>query len=181
MLEVERLLNALCKADVAFVLIGGLAAVARGSAYLTADMDICYQRQPLNYDRLSETLRPFKPYLRGAPPGLPFVLDSETIKAGLNFTLTTEIGDVDILGEVAGLGDFDAVKSNADQMNLYGCPVWVLSVSGLIRCKEVAGRPKDLRVLPELHALLALQEESPAEMSEEFKEHDDDDSDHNDH
>ena len=61
MLQAERLLTALCKADVAFVVIGGMAAVAQGSSYVTADLDICYQRQPSNYQRLSQALRPFKP------------------------------------------------------------------------------------------------------------------------
>jgi hypothetical protein len=38
--------------------------------------------------------------LRGAPPGLPFQWDERTIKAGLNFTLTSTVGDLDLLGEV---------------------------------------------------------------------------------
>ena len=42
MLQAERLLTALCKANVEFVVIGGMAAVAQGSAYVTADLDICY-------------------------------------------------------------------------------------------------------------------------------------------
>ena len=46
----------------------------------------------------------YQPYLRGAPPGLPFRWDDRTLKAGLNFTLTTTLGDLDLLGEVAGGG-----------------------------------------------------------------------------
>lgn len=160
MLQAESLLTALCKADVAFVIIGGMAAVAQGSAYVTADLDICYQRQPRNYQQLSRALRPFKPRLRGAPADLPFVLDDMTLKAGLNFTLTTEGGDLDLMGEVVGLGAYEVVKAHAEEVELYGYRVWVLTLAGLILSKQAAGRPKDLRLLPELKALQALRAES---------------------
>jgi hypothetical protein len=106
-LQTDQLLTALCEAEVAFVVIGGMAAVAQGSSYVTADLDICYQRQPHNYQRLSQALRPFHPQLRGAPADLPFVLDAATLKAGLNFTLTTASGDLDLKGELTGLGDYE--------------------------------------------------------------------------
>jgi hypothetical protein len=162
-LQAEQLLTALCKADVAFVVIGGMAAVAQGSSYVTADLDICYLRQPHNYQRLSQALHPFHPQLRGAPADLPFVLDAATLKAGLNFTLTTAGGDLDLMGEVTGLGDYEAVKAHAEEVELYGYRVWVLTLAGLIRSKQAAGRPKDLRLLPELQALQALQTESQEE------------------
>ena len=92
MLQAERLLTALCQANVAFVVIGGMAAVAQGSAYVTAHLDLCYQRQPHNYQRLSQALQPFQPRLRGALADLPFVLDARTLRGGLNFTLTTKGG-----------------------------------------------------------------------------------------
>jgi hypothetical protein len=114
-LQAEQLLTALCKADVAFVVIGGMAAVAQGSSYVTADLDICYQRQPHNYQRLSQALHPFHPQLRGAPANLPFVLDAATLRAGLNFTLTTAGGDLDLMGEVTGLGDYEAVKAHEEK------------------------------------------------------------------
>jgi hypothetical protein len=37
--------------------------------------------------------------------------------------------------------------------------VWVLTLEGLISSKQAAGRPKDLRLLPELQALQALRSE----------------------
>lgn len=157
MVKAELLLNALRQADVAFVVIGGMAAVAQGSSYVTADLDICYQRQPINYQRVSSALLPFKPRLRNAPADLPFVLDAATIKAGLNFTLTTEAGDLDLWGEVAGLGTYEVVKSYAEEMELYHHRVWVLNLEGLILSKQAAGRPKDLGLLPELRALQELR------------------------
>jgi hypothetical protein len=91
-----RLLAALVNAGVEFVVIGGMAATAHGSAHVTVDLDIVYRRTSDNIARLSAALLPLQPYLRGAPPGLPFRFDADTIKRGLNFTLVTLAGDLDV-------------------------------------------------------------------------------------
>ena len=44
MLQAALLLTALSQADVVFIVIGGMAAVAQGATYVTADLDLCYQR-----------------------------------------------------------------------------------------------------------------------------------------
>ncbi|MDZ7413082.1 MAG: nucleotidyltransferase [candidate division KSB1 bacterium] len=163
MLHAAVLLTALSKAEVAFIVIGGMAAVAQGATYVTADLDLCYQRHPQNYQRLSQALHPFHPRLRGAPADLPFVLDAATLRAGLNFTLMTDVGDVDLLGEVTGLGSYEAVKAHAEEVELYEHRIWVLTLRGLIVSKQAAGRAKDLRLLPELQALHMLREAPPEE------------------
>ena len=157
-LDTPRLLTALIEANVAFVVVGGMAAVAQGSAYITADLDICYQRTLETLQRLCDALRPLHPQLRGAPSGLPFVLDPPTLQAGLNFTLTTDAGDIDLIGEVSGLGFYDAVEKQAEQIEILGRQLRVLTIPALIRSKKAAGRQKDLRLIPELEALQALRE-----------------------
>ena len=155
----ERLLQVLHTAGVKFVLIGGLAMVAHGSATLTGDVDICYARDPENLERLARALATFHPRLRGAPPDLPFRLDSSTLRAGLNFTLTTDLADLDLLGEVLGLGMYESAHAASEEIEVYGLPCSVLTLEGLIRAKRAAGRPKDLRALYELEALLALKQD----------------------
>ncbi len=86
MTETERLLLLLLQSQVEFVVIGGIAAIAHGSARVTYDLDIVYRRTPENLERVVAALRPHDPYLRGAPPGLPFRWDAATLKRGLNFT-----------------------------------------------------------------------------------------------
>lgn len=81
--------------------------VAHGSAHATFDIDFCYRRSMENIEKLSSALEPFHPRLRGAPKDLPFKFDGKTIKAELNFTLTTDLGDINFAGEVSGLGAFD--------------------------------------------------------------------------
>jgi len=155
--QIERLLDILVQGKVEFVVIGGWAAIAHGSAYLTFDTDFCYSRSSENIRRLCGALDTLHPYLRGVEKGLPFRFDFKTVESGLNFTLVTDLGDVDLLGEVAGLGSFDRVADDSEKMELFGFQVRVLTLEALIRAKRAAGRPKDLNALPELEALLELK------------------------
>jgi hypothetical protein len=103
--------------------------------------------------RLAAVLTPYNPYLRGAPPGLPFKLDAETLLRGLNFTLQTSLGPLDLLGEIAGGGGYDELLPHAVDAQLFGHTCRVLGLDALIRVKRAAGRPKDLEVVAELEAL----------------------------
>src|SRR5580693_7594428 len=101
MIDLRLIVETLVDHGVAFVVVGGVAGVAHGSARNTFDLDICYARDGANLQRLVRALAPLHPTLRGAPPGLPFLWDAETLRRGLNFTLDTDIGSLDLLGEVA--------------------------------------------------------------------------------
>jgi hypothetical protein len=156
--ELGGIVGVLADADVEVILIGGLAAQAHGSARLTQDADFVYGRSDANIVRLAEALAPFSAYLRGAPPGLPFRFDPPTIRRGLNFTLTTTIGDVDFLGEVVGGGSYEQLLPHTVQLIVFGRAIRVLDLPALIRAKRAAGRPKDLDAVAELEALLVEKE-----------------------
>ena len=157
MTDIEKLLKQLHRHAVKYVLIGGMAAVAQGSSYLTADVELCYARDDDNLERLAKVLSPFHPTLRGAPPDLPSRLDAPTLRSGLDFTLTTDIGDLDLIGEVTGLGSYDRVIEFSDVLDIYGIPCPVMTLEGLIVSKKAAGRSKDLKLIPELEALLEIR------------------------
>jgi hypothetical protein len=127
---------------------------------LTNDIDSCCARTPNNIERLAKALEPYHPALRGAPPGLPFHFDAKTIGNGLNFTLSTDLDDLDFLGEVSGLGSFQEVLAASDVRNVGGVECRVLSLEGLIKSKIAAGRPRDLYVLPELGGLNELKKKT---------------------
>jgi len=151
--QLERLLAALHDGGVAFIIIGGVAARAHGSARLTDDLDVSYSRDPANLDRLVEALRPLRPYLRGAPPGLPFEWSAATLRAGLNFTLSTSAGALDLLGEIVGGGRYEDLLPHSSSVALLGREMRLLDLPWLIHVKRAAGRPKDLEVIAELEAL----------------------------
>ena len=154
MTDFEAVLRSLSEAGVEFVVVGGLAATIHGSARLTQDIDIVYSRSGANIERLVAALGPHAPYLRGAPPGLPFDWSASTVERGLNFTLTTAIGDIDLLGEITGAGDYDSLVPHTVDVDIFGCRCRCLDLPRLIDAKRAAGRPKDLDALAELEALL---------------------------
>jgi predicted nucleotidyltransferase len=158
MFDPQGIVRRLKDNGVQFVVVGGLAMIARGSAYLTKDLDLCYERSPANLAALVAALAPLHPYLRGAPAGLPFRLDVPTLQAGLNFTLTTDCGDLDLLGEVSGLGAYPQVLAQSDECVLFDMAIHILSLDGLIAAKKAAGRTKDRQHLLELEELKKLRD-----------------------
>ncbi len=153
MTSFARLLGALHRTSVEYIIVGGVAATIHGSSRLTQDIDICYARTDANLDRLVRALRPLKPYLRGAPRGLPFEWSVATLRAGLNFTLTTTAGDIDLLGEITGGGTFDDLIRHTIDVTLFSHRTKCLNLEWLIATKRAAGRPRDLEAIAELEAL----------------------------
>ena len=151
--DFEGLLRRLLASGVDFILVGGLAATVHGSARATFDVDVVYDRSPANVDRLVRALEPLEPYLRGAPRGLPFTLDADTIRRGLNFTLETTLGDLDLLGEVTGGGQYADLLPATEEISLFGATCRCVTLAKLIDLKRAAGRPKDNEILAELEAL----------------------------
>ena len=153
MTDFAALLAALARQEVAFIVVGGAAAIAHGSSRLTQDLDIVYQRSPENLERLAAALAEYKPYLRGAPPGLPFLFDRATLARGLNFTLVTSLGDLDLLGEIPGGGSYEDLLPGTIELQVFQTRCRCLSLPQLIRAKRAAGRPRDLEALAELEAI----------------------------
>jgi hypothetical protein len=140
--------------DVDFVVVGGLAGMARGSSYPSFDLDIAYARDDANLERLAVALRELGARLRGAPADVPFILDARTLKSGANFTFETSYGSVDVLGDVAGAPRYEKLKEDAGAPErIDGEPVLVASLDHLIAMKEAAGRTKDKLMATEYRVL----------------------------
>jgi predicted nucleotidyltransferase len=154
MTDFKALLRTLAEAGVEFILVGGVAAVVHGAARLTLDVDVVYRRSRENLQRVVLALTPHRPYLRGAPPGLPFCWDAATLERGLNFTLTTQLGDLDLLGEIAGGGTYEDLLPHSGGIQIFGIECRCLDLERLIHVKRAAGRPKDLEAIAELEVIL---------------------------
>ncbi len=152
-----QLLPLLCRFEVRFILIGGGAAIVHGLARTTYDVDVVYDRAADNLEKLAAAAEELSVYPRGAPAGLPFYFDLRTLRAGLNFTLTTTLGDLDLLAEVPGNGTWQTLQEHSEIIQIYGCDIPVVSLRKLIELKVAAGRPKDFEVVAQLRALLAEQ------------------------
>ena len=153
MTDFAGLIRVLADAEVELILIGGVAAVVHGSARLTRDVDVVYRRTDANIVRTVEAIAPYDPYLRGAPSGLPFRWDVATVSRGLNFTLTTRLGDLDLLGEVVGGGNYDQLVQHSEPVRIFDRDVRCLTLDWLIKIKRAAGRPRDFEAVAELEAI----------------------------
>jgi hypothetical protein len=152
--DFERALAALGSGGVDFIVIGGVAGALHGSAFTTVDLDVVYSRTGENIRRLAAALHDHQAYLRNAPEGLPFVWDERTIRNGLNFTLTTDFGDLDLLGEVAGGGNYQTLLPRSHEVIGFGLRFHLVDLDMLIVLKRAAGRPKDLPIIAELQGIL---------------------------
>lgn len=157
--EFEKLIQALADTNVRFVLIGGLAMVAHGSAHVTSDVDLGYSREAHNLAAVVNALSRMRPRLRvGEDDELPFLWEERTLHSGLNFTLRTDSGDIDLLGDIPGVASFEELWERSLVMSLADREIHVASLNDLISMKSAAGRPRDLLHLNELLALSKLGE-----------------------
>ncbi|HUF83411.1 MAG TPA: hypothetical protein VMQ81_02350 [Acidimicrobiia bacterium] len=151
----ERIFAALAAQDVAYIVIGGLAAVLHGSPTRTGDADICPDRDPANLRRLAAGLRQLEARIRvdAEPEGFPFTCDEHFLASMAMVNLVTPFGALDISFEPAGTEGYDDLIRNAVSLNVGGTEVQVASLDDVIRSKTAADRPKDHQTLSTLRAL----------------------------
>jgi hypothetical protein len=148
-----EILACLRRHDVDFVLIGGLAGMALGSALPSFDVDIAYARDRQNLERLANALAELGATLRGAPAGLPFQLDAKTLANGAMFTFDTPHGSFDILSDPSGAPPYDQLRAAGRDLEIAGVVVRVASIDHLIAMKESTGRDKDRYMAREYRTL----------------------------
>lgn len=152
--NLKSLLEKLIQSKVEFVLIGGFACAVHGSSLVTEDLDICITINDEQIRKLREALKDISPRHRMNPNFKPsFMTYPEKIDDLKNIYLETDLGVLDILGEVQPIGDFAVVKSHALEISLYGYSCSVISLDDLIRVKESMKRPKDKEATAQLRAI----------------------------
>jgi len=153
MANFENLLARLIEQQVEFVVVGGFAATAYGSTLLTQDLDICLRFSTDNLMRLQEALADLHPVHRMAPRRLPLRLTPETCRDLKNLYLDTDLGQLDCLGTIQGVGDFEQVKEHSVEIPLAAGLCRILDLDALIRSKEAMGRPRGRESALQLKAI----------------------------
>jgi hypothetical protein len=138
-----------------------MAGLSHGSSFPTFDLDVVYARDRDNITRLVDALREIGVRLRGAPAGLPFLLDAKTIENGSNFTFVTPHGDFDILGHADGMPGYEELRAEAAVREILGLEIRVASIDHLIAMKRAANRPKDRVALEEYIVIADEQRRIP--------------------
>jgi hypothetical protein len=151
--DAPALLAALVGGGVRFVVVGGIAAQSHGSPMMTGDLDICFDRDRDNPERLAAVLADLAAVRRGMPVGIDAPIDARALRSGQTFTLTTRLGDLDLLGAPDPGFDFATLERGSVRFGYDGSQVLIAGLDDLMAMKRAAGRPKDLLALEILGAL----------------------------
>ncbi len=150
------------KAQVRFVVVGGVAMNLHGGAHLTKDIDFSFAPEDGNRERLAVTMNEMHAKPLGWPSYNPFSVTASQLSRVRFLNLKTDLGAIDLLPLPAGIDSFEGLWERADVMDLGGFSIRVASIDDLIAMKKAAGRPKDERHLMELYALKKIIAEEEA-------------------
>jgi hypothetical protein len=154
-LDAAAIIAALNRHRVRYVVIGAFAAIAQQAPIpATRDIDITPETGQENLARLSLALTELGARIRaeGAPGGLPFGHDATSLAAAEMWNLICPDGEFDISFHPSGFaGGYAELVINSHRLRVGDVHVAVADLADVIRSKEAAGRPKDLRVLPLLY------------------------------
>lgn len=151
----SHLLQRLADAGLDFVIVGGFAAITHGSAYITRDVDICALLTDENITKLRRALCDWNPRHRMTPQRLSFLNHPAAGQPVNNLYLQTDMGVIDVISSVLGVGDFSRLRMAAEELEVDGRKYRVISLEDLIKAKEALGREKDLLTAKELRAIAA--------------------------
>ena len=154
----EDILVALVTDGIRFVVIGGVAATIQGSARFTNDIDFCYDTAADNVERLAARLAQWNAYLRGVERGLPFIMDAKAFRITPVMTLTTDVGDIDVMDFVPGVGHYADAMKVSEVIEIGRVEFRSLTLDALIASKRAVRRPRDVEHLIELEAMRALRQ-----------------------
>ena len=152
------LLARLVKAEVRFVLIGGYACIVHGGTLSTLDVDVCCDFTPDNLLRLQQAVDDLNPVHRMTPKRIPLSLTAKNCQNLKNLYLDTDLGQLDCISEVLGLGDFGQVEQMCQTIEADRIQLKVLSRDALIQSKKAMGRPRDREAVHQLEAIKKMEE-----------------------
>jgi hypothetical protein len=152
---------ALNRHQVRYIIIGAFAAIAQQAPIpATRDIDFTPEASQDNLARLSLALTDLGARIRteAVPDGLPFRHDPTSLAAAEVWNLVCAHGEFDISFHPSGFaGGYAELAVNAHHLRVEEVEVVVADLADVIRSKESAGRPKDLRVLPLLYRHLSVR------------------------
>ena len=156
MQNLSELTRRLIESHVEFVLVGGFAAVAHGVTLVTRDVDICCRFSETNLMRVQKAFADLHPVHRSRPD-LALELTPEQCAGLKNLYLKTDLGIVDCLGEVLGIGNFEAVLKHSVEVELPYGNCRIIDIEALIRAKEAMNRDHDQITVKHLKEIIKQQ------------------------
>lgn len=148
-----NLLKILKAKEIEFVIVGGFAGVMYGCTTFTLDIDICLNFTRENLLKLQQALSGLNPVHRMTPNKIKLELNEQNYSEFKNLYLDTDLGILDCLGYLDGVGDFQKVFSKSRQVEVDNLVFNILSIDALIESKRYLHRPKDMQVIAELEII----------------------------
>lgn len=152
-----KLIERLNKGGVKFVLIGGFAGVVHGCTYVTQDIDICCDFSAENLLMLQKALKYLHPVHRMTPKRLELKLTTENCAEFKNLYLDTDIGQLDCLSYVQGLGTYENLEPLSEIKDIGGLRIRVLTIDSLIKARRAMNRPRNKESVLQLEAIKKMQ------------------------
>lgn len=151
------LLERLVKGGVDFVIVGGFAGTVYGCTLVTQDVDICLDFSPANLLSLQKSIADLHPVHRMTPGRKKLELTEKNCGSFRNLYLDTDIGRLDCIGSIEGIGDYQKVKEKSVKIEADGVRLRVLNLDALIESKKAMNRPRDRQAIAELEAIRKLR------------------------
>jgi hypothetical protein len=151
--DLNQLIQRLCDADIEFVIVGGFAAMLHGSSLVTRDLDVCVVLTAENVQKLRHAFQDLHPAHRLTSQKLSFLDNPDPGVEVHNLYLRTDLGPIDVLSSIRGVGDFERISKESVEIELFGRSCRIISLDDLIRAKEAMGREKDFLAAKELRAV----------------------------
>jgi hypothetical protein len=159
--EFLNLIERLKKGGVKFVIVGGFAGVVHGCTYVTQDIDICCDFSAPNLLALQKALKDLNPVHRMTPQRLKLNLTVESCTQLKNLYLDTDIGQIDCLASIDGLGDYEDLENLSETRDLGGgLRIRVLTIDSLIKARKVMNRPRDREAVLQLEAIKKMEKKN---------------------
>ena len=156
-----NLLERLVEAGVDFVVVGGFAGIAHGCTFVTQDIDICCDFAPNNLLCIQKALSGLHPVHRMTPKRKKLELTKKSSGQFKNLYLDTDIGQLDCVSFIEGLGDYSQVKRASEPVKMRNTQICVLSIDALIKAKKAMNRPRDRHAVLQLEAIKKLKNRKP--------------------
>lgn len=157
-MQQREIFRILAEEGVEYILIGGLAAIVHGASLVTMDTDICFRQELSNCERLARVLERFGAEIFPTRQ-VPIPITAELLQSHRLVHLKTQLGRVDLLATVPGLGKFEDFADGSTTIQLGDLTIPVLTLEQLIQAKSVLDQPKDREHLDQLLAIRDLRRE----------------------
>jgi hypothetical protein len=138
-----------------------MAGVVHGSSLVTRDIDLCAAFTEANFHRFVEAVQDLHPAHRRRPSQPPLRETAADLAASEGISLSTDLGPVDVLPDILGVGPWPAVLAAAEIVDIApGLHSRVLGLDALIASKRALGRTRDLLAVEELEEIRRRLRES---------------------